>query len=107
MSSPPAVMWRRSPRGAERRTLGIPAHRCPGTQAQGVCRCQAAAGAGRSASAGATPTASRTPGIHDNSCRHTCHGGTVPFLLNCGSARRPFGQSQQVELLEIFIPVTL
>lgn len=45
------------------------------------CRCRG----GRSASAGATPRASKTPGIHDNSCRPTCNGGTDPSLLNCGN----------------------
>lgn len=38
---------------------------------------------GRSASAGATPRASKTPGVHDNSCRPTRNGGTVPSLLTC------------------------
>lgn len=38
---------------------------------------------GRSASAGATLRASKTPGVHDNSCRPTRNGETVPSLLTC------------------------
>lgn len=37
----------------------------------------------------------------------SCDGATVPSLPTRGGARLPFERIQQMELLEIFIPVTL